>query len=129
MVHRGFNLALSVGLLWASIPHALCACDHTPAAPAKAVQTCPHCPAVPPTRSREVPTPCDCGACQVLPNVQPTPPTTVPPPAIGHDHVVFNAVAVLASIAVGGEVGWAEGPPGAVLSGPAILIFLGRLLI
>lgn len=151
MLRSGLNLLLAAGMLVASIPHALCPCDHRSpdhgsarqeaacqfaAMTPESAPVCPHCrhcrgPAPPQSVPLRGPLgPCTCGACEVIPSVPPSSAVAVPPPEGCHYAMALEAVPGMPAISAGPEEGWATGPPDLRSSaGRAIPIFLGHLLL
>ena len=128
-----FNIAMAFVLVLPTMPHTLCACGCSGAdvAEQQAPQGCPHCQPGPSEPTPQPPQPCECGNCDQIPVVAPSPPLTAPSPGLDawNEVVLAAAPVVLAARAEALSDYQATGPPG--LShhpSGALPILLGHLL-
>ena len=130
MYRRGLNLALAVAMLVASIPHALCACEHATAGNRVKAPACPFCHVHPMAPKPYSPHErCPCGACEVIPAVPSATAVSVPSPAPSTDHAVLDLLPSLdAAFIFRAEPRAARSVGPSAYAGRAIPIFLGHLL-
>ena len=128
-----FNIAMAVVLVLATMPHTLCACGCSSAnvAQQQTPQGCPHCQRGHSEPTPQPPQPCECGNCDQIPVVAPSPPLTAPSPGLDtcSEVVLAAAPAVLAARAEALSDYQATGPPGlSPHPSSALPILLGHLL-